>query len=124
MNQYSYSRELRLLTPADFQNVFNSPPVKAVSTQLTMLAKPNDRNHPRLGTTVSKKVAKKAVDRNRIKRIMRETFRLQQHKLSGFDIIVIAKPGVNDLDNQALSDLLNYLWRKLSKRCTQYSSES
>lgn len=123
MTAYSYSRELRLLTPAEFQNVFNSPPVKAVSPNLTMLAKPNNANHPRLGTTVSKKIAKKAVDRNRIKRIMRETFRLQQHNLSGFDIIVIGKLGINDLDNQALSELLNYLWRKLSRRCAQYLSQ-
>lgn len=124
MTQYAYPRELRLLTPADFQNVFNNPPVKAVSGQFTLLAKPNGRDYPRLGVTISKKTAKRAVDRNKIKRIVRETYRLKQHKLSGFDIIVIAKPGVTKLDNHALSELLNYLWRKLSKRCAQYSSES
>jgi len=123
VSRYAYPRELRLLTPADFQNVFNNPPVKAVSNEFTFLAKPNERDYPRMGVTISKKVAKRAVDRNRIKRIIRETFRLKQHKLPGFDIIVIAKPGVTKLDNDALSDLLDYLWRKLSKRCKQYSAE-
>ena len=123
MSRYAYPRELRLLTPEDFQNVFNNPPVKAVSNEFTFLAKPNERGYPRMGVTISKKVAKRAVDRNRIKRIIRETFRLKQHKLPGFDIIVIAKPGVTKLDNDALSDLLDYLWRKLSKRCKQYSAE-
>ncbi|EGN76053.1 ribonuclease P protein component [Idiomarina sp. A28L] len=120
MSRYTYPRELRLLTPADFQNVFNNPPVKAVSNEFTFLAKPNQREHPRMGVTVSKKNAKRAVDRNRIKRIIRETYRLKQHKLAGFDIIVIAKPGVMKLDNQALRELLDYLWRKLGKRCNQY----
>jgi len=123
VNQYPYPRELRLLTPEDFQNVFDSPPVKAVSRELTMLAKPNGLDHPRLGVTVSKKRVRTAVARNRLKRIIRETYRLQQHKLSGFDIIVIAKPGVAELDSRKLRDLLNYLWRKLSKRCKQYSSD-
>ena len=123
MSKYAYPRELRLLTPADFQNVFNNPPVKAVSRELTLLTKPNQQEHPRMGVTISKKVAKRAVDRNRIKRIIRETYRLKQHKLSGFDIIVIAKPGVTKLCNENLSSLLDYLWRKLSTRCKQYSAE-
>lgn len=123
MNQYPYPRELRLLTPADFQHVFNSPPVKAVSQEFTLLAKPNQRAHPRLGITVGKKKVRRAVDRNQIKRIIRESYRLQQHKLAGFDIIVIAKPGVAKLDKKALRDLLDYLWRKLSRRCAQYQSD-
>ncbi|WP_198683904.1 ribonuclease P protein component [Aliidiomarina celeris] len=122
MSQYAYPRELRLLTPAHFQFVFNQPPVKAVSQHLTLLAKPNQCSHPRLGVTVSKRNARLAVQRNQIKRIIRETYRLQQHKLAGFDIIVIAKLGVTELDNEALRELCNYLWRKLSKRCKQYSS--
>lgn len=122
MKHYAYPRELRLLTPAHFQSVFNKPPVKAVSKQLTLLAKPNSLDNPRLGVTVSKRNARLAVQRNQIKRIIRESFRLQQHKLVGFDIIVIAKPGVTELDNVALRELCDYLWRKLSKRCKQYSS--
>ena len=118
----SYGRELRLLTPSDFQTVFSNPPVKAVTSHITMLATPNTKGHPRIGVTISKKRAKRAVDRNRIKRQMRETFRLSQHKLPAFDIVIIAKPGIVEQDNAALRDTLNYLWRKLAKRCVQYQS--
>ncbi|MDX1526704.1 MULTISPECIES: ribonuclease P protein component [Idiomarinaceae] len=119
---YHYGRELRLLTPAHFQTVFNSPPVKAVTAELTVLAVPNYSDHPRLGVTISKKKAKRAVDRNRIKRKIRENFRLKQHKIPAFDIIVIAKNGVVDLSSEDLQQRLDYLWRTLSKRCEQYLS--
>jgi len=89
-----------------------------------MLATPNELGHPRIGVTVSKKRAKRAVDRNRIKRQIRETFRLRQHKIPGFDIVIIAKQGIVEQDNAALRDTLNYLWRKLAKRCEQYQSHS
>jgi ribonuclease P protein component len=121
-NTHAYGRELRLLTPSQFQTVFSNPPVKAVTAQLTMLATPNDLDHARIGVTISKKRAKTAVQRNRIKRRVRETFRLRQHKIPNFDIVVIAKQGIVDLDNTELNNTLNYLWRKLAKRCEQYQS--
>lgn len=89
-----------------------------------MLATPNELGHPRIGVTVSKKRARRAVDRNRIKRQIRETFRLRQHKIPAFDIVIIAKQGIVEQDNAALRDTLNYLWRKLAKRCEQYQSRS
>lgn len=87
-----------------------------------MLATPNPLGHPRIGVTISKKRAKTAVQRNRFKRQVRETFRLKQHKIPAFDIVVIAKQGIVELDNEQLEDTLNYLWRKLAKRCKQYQS--
>ncbi|MGM0481037.1 MAG: ribonuclease P protein component [Pseudomonadota bacterium] len=122
MTQHAYGRELRLLTPSHFETVFSRPPVKAVTAHVTMLAVPNHLDNPRIGVTVSKKRAKTAVQRNRIKRQIRETFRLRQHKIPNFDIVVIAKQGIVDLDNSELSNTLNYLWRKLAKRCEQYQS--
>ncbi|RUO81027.1 ribonuclease P protein component [Idiomarina tyrosinivorans] len=122
MTHHAYSRELRLLTPAHFQAVFQKPPVKAVTAELTMLATPNGLEHARIGVTISKKRAKRAVDRNRIKRQIRETFRLKQYKIPAFDIVVIAKQGITSLENPELRERLNYLWRKLSKRCEQYQS--
>ncbi|RUO76414.1 ribonuclease P protein component [Pseudidiomarina taiwanensis] len=124
MKLYSYGRELRLLTPAQFQNVFENPPVKAVTAELTVLAKPNHLVKPRVGVTISKKRAKRAVDRNRIKRKIRESFRLKQHKIPPFDMIVIAKQGITELDQEQLQQRLDYLWRTLSKRCAQYLSVS
>jgi len=43
---------------------------------------------------VSKKVCKKAVERNRAKRLMREVFRLNKHRLKPVDIVFIARKGI------------------------------
>jgi ribonuclease P protein component len=128
MANHTFPRELRLLTPEHFKNVFNEP-VRAASPHLTLLAKantlghptllakPNELGHPRLGLTVPKKALKRAVWRNRIKRLTRESFRHQQHELPAIDIVVIAKAGIGQLSNAEISHLLDKLWRTLSRRC-------
>lgn len=121
VGENSFSRELRLLTPAHFENVFQKA-VPAVSPQFTVLAKFNQLDHPRLGITVSKKRVRKAHDRNRVKRLVRESFRLQQHELPKADIVVVGKSGVDALSNKQLFELLTKLWKKLSKRCAQSQS--
>jgi ribonuclease P protein component len=113
---YSFSRELRLLTPDDFQPVFKNA-VPAVSPHLTLLARKNNLDHPRIGMAIPKKHIKRAVGRNRIRRIVREQFRLQQHQLPAIDIVVIAKAGIADLSNQEINKILDKLWRKLVQRC-------
>jgi len=116
MANHAFPRELRLLTPEHFKNVFNEP-VRAASPHLTLLAKPNALGHPRLGLTVPKKALKRAVWRNRVKRVVRESFRLNQANLPAIDIVVIAKAGVKEMDNEELFKLLEKLWRTLSRRC-------
>lgn len=73
----------------------------------------------RVGVVVSKKVSKLAVQRNRIKRLIREQFRRNQ-QLGGFDFVVIAKPMAALAKNKQLTNELNYLWKKLHKRCDIY----
>jgi ribonuclease P protein component len=113
---YSFSRELRLLTPDDFQPVFKNA-VPAVSPHLTLLARKNTFDHPRIGMAIPKKHIKHAVGRNRIRRIVREQFRQKQHQLPAIDIVVIAKAGIADLSNQEINKILDKLWRKLVQRC-------
>ncbi len=115
MTGYTFSRELRLLTPAQFNQVF-SDPVKASSAEITLLAVPNQLDHPRVGLTVPKKQVKLAAGRNRVKRIVRDSFRLAQHDLPNVDIVVLVRRGVTDLDNAQLHKLVNKLWRKLCRR--------
>ncbi|WJG09457.1 ribonuclease P protein component [Aliiglaciecola sp. LCG003] len=121
MSENSFSRELRLLTPTHFENVFQKA-IPSVSPQLTILARHNQLDHPRLGITVAKKRVKKAHDRNRIKRLVRESFRLNQHALPNTDIVVVGKSGLDTLTNQQLTQLLGKLWKKLSHRCAQSQS--
>lgn len=115
MVQYAFGRELRLLTPGDFKAVFSNP-ARAASPQLTLLAIPNGLQHPRIGLTLAKKNVRKACQRNRIKRVVRDSFRCHQHDLPHVDIVVIGKKGLDDLDNEALHQLVQKLWRKLSRR--------
>ncbi|TKB51893.1 ribonuclease P protein component [Ferrimonas aestuarii] len=120
MVRYTFERELRLLTPAQFKSVFANP-VRAAHPHLTLLAIPNELAHPRLGLTVAKKHVKKACQRNRIKRIVRDEFRLHQHRLPNVDIVAIAKKGVDDLDKAAIHKLTEKLFKKLTKRCNSSS---
>lgn len=117
MSSYSYGRELRLLTPAHFNSVFQGKPIRVGSSHLTLLATQNNLDHPRLGFAISKKSAKLAVQRNRIKRVFRDSFRLLKHELPSVDIVVIGKPGVGTLSKPELQQLVKQLWPRLKKRC-------
>lgn len=121
MGNTQYTRELRLLTPSHFENVFSNA-IPAVSPKATLLGKQNSLNHPRLGVTVSKKNVRKAHDRNRVKRLIRESFRLNQHNLPNIDIVVVVKPGLDKQSNQEIFKLLDKLWKKLTSRCNNASS--
>jgi ribonuclease P protein component len=73
----------------------------------------------RLGITVSKKVGK-AVARNRIKRIVREFFRLNRTNLPGhYDLNIIAKKGAADLSSRQVNQELEGLFRKISQDCSE-----
>lgn len=114
VNKLAFSRELRLLTPEHFNFVFQQPQ-RAGSPHLTILARNNTLEHPRLGQAVPKKQIKLAVNRNRFKRLVRESFRLHQHSLPANDYVVIAKKSANELSNQELTSLLEKLWQRLSR---------
>src|SRR5690554_7460472 len=79
------------------------------------LAVPNELGHPRLGLVVSKKNLRRAVDRNRLKRLARESIRLQQHQLPALDIVLLARRGVGELDNATLHRQLHGMWRRLAR---------
>ena len=122
MGENNFSRELRLLTPTHFEYVFNNA-IPSVSPQLTLLARFNTSDNPRLGITLAKKRVKHAHDRNRLKRVIRESFRLQRHSFPNIDIVVVGKSGLDKLSNQELSFLLSKLWKKLASRCEKSQSE-
>ena len=78
----------------------------------TLYIAPNQMDKTRLGLTVSKKVGK-SVNRNRVKRLIRESFRLSQEKiLPGYDIIVVAKPAACGLKCQPTQRALCQLLRR------------
>jgi len=56
------------------------------------------------------------VQRNRIKRIIRESFRLNQHDLPAIDMVVMVKSGIDQLENTEINQQLEKIWRKIIQR--------
>lgn len=80
---------------------------------LTAVIKPNEAQKPRLGFAVSARSAPRAVDRNRIKRQARESFRLVQALLPALDIVILARPGAGKIATPEVRAALDRLWKKL-----------
>jgi len=91
--RFTFSREERLKKEREFREVFDHGKSLGGST-VAFYFKPNSLGYPRAGFIVSKKVSKKAVERNRARRLMRETFRLNKHRLKPYDLIFIARKGI------------------------------
>ena len=124
MGNFAFGKRHRLLKADDFTSVFSKTEVKAACPELLLLARFNSFDHPRLGVVVAKKQIKLASQRNRIKRLTRENFRLQQHRLLNLDIVVLVRKGAGNLDNGAYAALLQKQWARLIKRAEQVSESS
>lgn len=77
----------------------------------------NERGRPRLGLAVAVRVAGSSVERNRIRRIIRESFRLHQHELPPVDIVVSAKNQTRDAPGPVLHTSLAALWKRVIEQC-------
>ncbi|MEB6588270.1 MULTISPECIES: ribonuclease P protein component [Pseudomonas] len=115
MVSQDFSREKRLLTPRHFKAVFDSPTGKVPGKNLLILARENGLDHPRLGLVIGKKSVKLAVQRNRLKRLMRDSFRLNQHMLAGLDIVIVARKGLGEVENPELHQHFGKLWKRLAR---------
>lgn len=65
-----------------------------------------------MGVTVSKRVDKRAVGRNRIKRVLRDVFRRHRHELPAGDYVLVAKPEARGMTSAALRDELAQLFAR------------
>ncbi|MDW3095949.1 MAG: ribonuclease P protein component [Gammaproteobacteria bacterium] len=108
-----FSKQDRLLSSKDFQDVF-AKPIKSSDSAYTVLARPNQLSGPRLGVIVSKKNVPKAVVRNRLKRVVRESFRTHKNIISAFDVVVICKKNSANILNQSLAEKLQKHWKSLN----------
>lgn len=80
----------------------------------TLSASPNSAGHVRLGIVVPRRVVPRAVDRNRLKRLVREAFRRMSSELAALDLVIqVHGPAPNRLQAGAaraeLVRLLEYL---------------
>ena len=117
---YQLPSSQRLKKPAQFQSVYKSKQwggskhytfnVLGETTIDQITQKPSI-----LGVTVSKKVSKRAVDRNRIKRQIREFYRYKQSELTDADIVITAKPSCMRAPDDEREQSLQELWGKIIK---------
>ncbi|TYL49327.1 ribonuclease P protein component [Marinomonas sp. IMCC 4694] len=116
MTDYCFPRHVRLLNAEDYQSVFNDTSSKVFAGEFLLLARKRDDNQTRLGLIVSKKTDKRAVGRNRIKRLVRNSFRHHKTPLSGLDIVFLARQGIKELENVDLHNRLDKAWGQLAKK--------
>lgn len=108
----TFPRAARLLTPRDFA-ALRTGSRRIGGTRLTAQIKPNGTG-ARLGLAVSRRVSKLAVERNRIKRVTRDSFRRHHAAIGAFDILIIANPPAAMADNAQLRADLDELWRRIA----------
>ena len=108
----------KLLNAADFDRVFEKS-VRSSDQYFTVLVRPNDLNRPRLGMAISKRRVKLAVGRNRLKRLVRENFRLSQQNCNADYVVMAGKRGAVGT-NQELIKSLEKHWGLLKKKCAEF----
>lgn len=116
----TFPQSRRIKSPDEFNRCFNNKQ-SASDNVLLVFACENKLEHPRLGCSVSKRLGS-AVVRNRYKRLLREAFRLLQHKLpSGVDLVLIPRTGQWSLDEvrNSLLKLAHQAARKLKAEARQ-----
>jgi len=101
----------RLSLQRDFNSVFKKG-LGSSSTSLTVKYLENDKKIFRLAVIISKKVAKKATERNLLRRRLKEILRKHSSQLIGWDIILIAKP---ELAKKNFTQLTEALEKTLEK---------
>jgi ribonuclease P protein component len=111
--RFTFRRKNRLTNAAAYEAVFSTGK-RFSEGHLQVIVRVNSLAYARLGLRVSKKNAKRAVDRHTIQRLIRETFRQNQHPLAGKDVVVIARRGIMNWNRTQLYQALKSLWQKIS----------
>lgn len=123
---FCFDRQKRLLTAADYKQVFNQVSFKVHQPNIMCLVKKletaekEQTNHipkSRLGLAISKAKNKHAHERNRIKRLIREYFRLHQHELKQpIEMVFLTKTATHQLSNDDIVAQLDTIWHKTNKK--------
>ncbi len=104
----------RLSTPGHYKSVFDAPTYKVSSRAFILLARATEEECSRLGVIVAKKHILRASHRNRIKRLVREHFRLTGCSVP-LDLVVLARAAADQMDNAGVREDLAAVWNKLER---------
>ena len=111
----SFPRTARLTQRREYDHVFQAPERKSSDRCFTVLGRSRLQGEPaRLGLVVAKRQIRRAHERNRVKRLVREAFRqLPQREKAALDIVVIARAAAQDTDNAALFRTLHCHFQRI-----------
>lgn len=109
---FSLPTHYRVRNTAQFDYVFKKRK-RLYSGSLLTYYRSNQQDHPRIGVVISKRNLRFAVDRNRIRRVLKELFRLKQHELPSWDVVIVAQKGIGHLKNEELWQCGNNLINQL-----------
>jgi len=111
-----FGAELRLRSKPQFDAIYAAG--RRIDDRFFSLrVKPNELGQPRLGLAVAVKTAGNAVVRNRLRRLVRESFRLAQHELPAVDLVVAAKFPAVEAPAATLRASLATLWQRVASTC-------
>ena len=126
----AYPRRFRLTSQQDFSRVFKKNTTCRDQYFRILAQTGTGLGFARLGQVVSRKVDRRAVQRNRIKRLVRESFRrygvvIMQQDLNtdkqGIDFVVLAqRQAAMEPDNRVLFNSLNQLWDQLERKICRH----
>jgi ribonuclease P protein component len=121
-NEFRFQKTNRLLDAAAFGRVFKKAQ-RSRDKLFTVLCRDSEDEIARLGMAISKKHCRKATARNRIKRVIRESFRHHQYQLSGLDIVVINQPAAALADNGTINASLERHWQRCATTKQQLTEQ-
>ena len=104
-----------LRKPNEFDTVFKRGK-RLLDVCLAFYYVPNAQGYSRLGMVVSKRNCALAVNRNRLKRLIREAFRLNQSDLSALDLVVSLRSPLK-ISDEELQACIEKLFIQLKTQC-------
>ena len=114
-------RERRLRQSADFKRLY-AKGRRVSQERFTAVVRANDLGAPRLGLSVAARILRRAVQRNRVRRLIRESFRHHQLALPAVDIVIGLRGPLRDQDREQMRRSLEKLWQKIAVPCEPSSS--
>lgn len=111
-----FPKTCRLLDSLAYERVFKEPEIRVSNKYFLILGQWTDLEQARLGVIVAKKNIAKANQRNRIKRIIREAFRARKSSFASADLVVMARKGLQLLENSECRPYINDLMDEIVKK--------
>jgi ribonuclease P protein component len=115
----SFPRRLRLTRAVDFQQVFKNN-IRRSDACITILVSKKTGDYPRLGFAIARKQVPKAVKRNALKRLFRESFRRNQHRLPARDMVIMVRREILAVELAKIRSALDQHWNSIIKQCENF----